>query len=243
MTDGLRIDQWKGLKATTVANFQGNKNTKKEPSIVLWMFSDHAFWEWIIKAQITWIHKSFWLEMFLMLSRSLRSWGFYWILLLSLGGALFAIMQLFTTENEILNKWESFFCELIDRKELWRYFRLVSSLKMSSSKCRGFMCISESEDVDCDDDEAPKNITKKAAKFLSTQAIIDRTRNCHTYFLNFPQIGHKYDSLMEKEFPIAFAISLHKDVGILETFLMMSFRQTDSYCFHIDAKADGNMLQ
>ena len=128
MTDGLRIDQWKGLKATTVANLQGNKNTKKEPSIVLWMFSDHAFWEWIIKAQITWIHKSFRLEMFLMLSRSLRSWGFYWILLLSLGGALFAIMQLFTTENEIFNRWDAIlfeffvvnFRDILDWSHLWK---------------------------------------------------------------------------------------------------------------------------
>ncbi|XP_059096883.1 N-acetyllactosaminide beta-1,6-N-acetylglucosaminyl-transferase-like isoform X2 [Tigriopus californicus] len=39
-------------------------------------------------------------------------------------------------------------------------------------------------------------------------------------------------------FPLAFAISAHFQVGILELFLATSFDPLDSYCIHVDAKAD-----
>ena len=44
------------------------------------------------------------------------------------------------------------------------------------------------------------------------------------------------------EYPLAFAISMHQHVGILEMFLMLMFRPMDSYCIHLDLKAEGKNL-
>ena len=41
----------------------------------------------------------------------------------------------------------------------------------------------------------------------------------------------------ERQFPLAFSFTVHKQIGILEMFLSLYFRPTDSYCFHVDEKA------
>eukprot|EP00094_Tigriopus_californicus_P014087 TCALIF_13643-PA protein Name:"Similar to GCNT2 N-acetyllactosaminide beta-1,6-N-acetylglucosaminyl-transferase, isoform B (Homo sapiens)" AED:0.12 eAED:0.20 QI:79/0/0/0.66/1/1/3/0/349 len=51
----------------------------------------------------------------------------------------------------------------------------------------------------------------------------------------FPRKSRLSDN---NSFPLAFAISAHFQVGILELFFATSFDPQDSYCIHLDAKAD-----
>ena len=47
----------------------------------------------------------------------------------------------------------------------------------------------------------------------------------------------------EADFPVAFAVSLHHQVGILEQFMASTFRPADSVCVHVDAKASETVWQ
>ncbi len=84
--------------------------------------------------------------------------------------------------------------------------------------------------------------------FFSESAIIQRTRNCTNYFGKirefFPlESAAKIESEVIFDFPLAFAISIHEQVGIFEAFLASSFRISDSYCIHVDSKAESEVKE
>ena len=81
---------------------------------------------------------------------------------------------------------------------------------------------------------------EKVKQALSESSILSRAeKSCSAYF----QSISAYSSLNEQfgnemwDFPMAFSISVHHQVGILEGFLAAFFRPSDSYCIHVDAKA------
>ena len=95
--------------------------------------------------------------------------------------------------------------------------------------------------VDCQVQKSYKNakIKTKNKSFLSEPQIIERTQDCSVYFeLIKPNIHENSMSTPEERaFPLAFAITTHHEIGILEMFLALYVRPKDSYCIHVDEKA------
>lgn len=81
-------------------------------------------------------------------------------------------------------------------------------------------------------------LRREAAASLSERGVIGRTQECSWYFDHTTGIGFNPPTQEEQRFPLAFSYAITKDTGILELFLSAFFRPTDSYCVHIDAKAD-----
>jgi hypothetical protein len=79
--------------------------------------------------------------------------------------------------------------------------------------------------------------------YLSDEAVAERTQDCDAYFNGRPPTGAKSFSALapvtqaEVNFPLAWAISGHHQIGLLELFLASVYRPTDALCLHIDAKA------
>ena len=77
---------------------------------------------------------------------------------------------------------------------------------------------------------------------LSDTNIINRTRNCVTYFTVTPVlientiIGEFEKELLYNYDPIAYNIMVHKQPLIFELFLAVYFRPYDYYVIHLDAK-------
>ncbi len=88
-------------------------------------------------------------------------------------------------------------------------------------------------------DDASHRLSKMA---LSESSIMNRTRNCDRYFHD---LGLFIDGAEreENDFPMAFAISVHSQIGILELFLAAFFHPKDSYCIHVDRKASRETKQ
>ena len=78
---------------------------------------------------------------------------------------------------------------------------------------------------------------KEAQAFLSNEHIIARCSDCSSYFDIINSNGFDPPTPEEKEWPLAFAYTVHKQIGILEMFLALYFRPTDAHCIHVDAKA------
>ena len=88
---------------------------------------------------------------------------------------------------------------------------------------------------------------------------MERTKNCSTYFNTMPVLEHLQPQNIESaEFPLAFSHLVHHEIGdnhtqltsikclkrlffpftgILEAFLAIYFRPSDSHCIYIDKKA------
>lgn len=75
-----------------------------------------------------------------------------------------------------------------------------------------------------------------AENFLHERSIAERTAHCPSYFRSVrPDVSPATDA--EREFPLAFAFTVHEQIGITEMFLKLMYRPVDSYCFHVDKKA------
>ena len=93
--------------------------------------------------------------------------------------------------------------------------------------------------LNCSQNETtfPEGFSEEVRLSMSLEAIHSRTKHWGEYFKDIPTHGFDAVTQEEKDFPIAFAVTLHKDVGIFELFLAQFFRPSDSYCIHVDAKA------
>ena len=94
-------------------------------------------------------------------------------------------------------------------------------------------------DLDCNN-PATYNGTEarsRMATFLKETTVIERTQDCDRYFNVMKTVAFEPTTNEEKAFPLAFAFTTHNNIGILETFLALYFRPTDSHCVHIDDKA------
>ena len=80
------------------------------------------------------------------------------------------------------------------------------------------------------------------ASVISQAAILQRTKNCSTYFNTMPVLSEnptlmafeKY--ILYKYDAIAFNIMVHDQPAIFELFLALYFRPNDFYAIHLDAK-------
>ena len=97
----------------------------------------------------------------------------------------------------------------------------------------------------CNENVVGGRLEARIADYLSEETIIERSRSsCEVYFESISKLL-TYDPSSEssgcdvrgKNFPLAFSISTHQQIGILEVFLALFFRPCDSYCIHMDAKA------
>ena len=70
-----------------------------------------------------------------------------------------------------------------------------------------------------------------------------RTSDCAAYFDKIDTFAFEPVTSAEKRFPLAFSFQVHLHIGILEMFLALYFRPTDSYCIHVDEKAGRDVLQ
>ena len=102
--------------------------------------------------------------------------------------------------------------------------------------------------IDCNDSSSYNGIAtqNQALSFLSEDAILQRTADCDSYFKNMDIFGQELSTSRLKltsgipelrHSPLAFSHSIHKQAGILEVHLALTFRPGDSHCFHIDQKA------
>ena len=96
--------------------------------------------------------------------------------------------------------------------------------------------------IDCKDNSSynDRQTQKLALAFLSEESILYRTTNCDSYYEIMDIFGRELSGArlsLVTESPLAFSHSIHKQAGILEVFLALTFWPTDSHCFHIDAKA------
>ena len=99
--------------------------------------------------------------------------------------------------------------------------------------------------LDCRDKNSYQNQSYKseALEFLSNKQIISRCSDCSGYFDTINSNGFAPSTQVEVETPLAFAFTVHKEIGILEVFLSLNFRPTDAYCIHVDAKADTEIFK
>ena len=74
--------------------------------------------------------------------------------------------------------------------------------------------------------------------FLSNTGILERTADCSGYPGMMSTLNVSPPSKEELSFPLAFAHTVHTDIGIFELLLSLLFRPSDAHCIHIDAKAD-----
>ena len=77
----------------------------------------------------------------------------------------------------------------------------------------------------------------KAQKFLSEDAIIERTQDVESYFQQMPSEGFRPIQEEEMSFPLAFVHIIHHEVGIFELALATIYRPQDYHCVQVDAKA------
>ena len=77
----------------------------------------------------------------------------------------------------------------------------------------------------------------KVQKFLSEDAIIDRTQDTESYFQQIPSEGFRPIQEEEIAFPLAFVHLIHHEVGIFELALATIYRPQDYHCIQVDAKA------
>ena len=99
----------------------------------------------------------------------------------------------------------------------------------------------EDSDLAQDSDGGYSEVSKKP---WSTQdAIIKRTKDCKTYFDNYPvlyfnRIIEKYEKkTLKPAYSLAFSHLLHKEIAIYEAFLSIYFRPNDFYCIHVDKES------
>lgn len=94
--------------------------------------------------------------------------------------------------------------------------------------------------LDCQDNSSFRNpdLMEEAQKFMSNEEIIKRCADCSRYFDVISSNGFAPITEEEIATPLAFAYTVHKEIGILEMFLALYFRPTDAHCIHVDAKAD-----
>lgn len=94
--------------------------------------------------------------------------------------------------------------------------------------------------LDCQDNSSYNDPRFKSAArdFLTNSEIVARCSNCSEYFEAINSNGFAQTTTEELETPLAFAYTVHKDIGILEAFLSLYFRPMDAHCIHVDAKAD-----
>lgn len=62
------------------------------------------------------------------------------------------------------------------------------------------------------------------SQLLSEESILERTQDCESYFRGLRTVGFEAASEAEAEFPLAFAFTVHKEIGIFEVFLATFFR-------------------
>ena len=67
----------------------------------------------------------------------------------------------------------------------------------------------------------------------SPESVLSRSRRCD---LNWPEFGDI--SSEERDFPLAYFLTVYTDARILELTLATIFRPHNSYCIHIDKKAE-----
>ena len=94
--------------------------------------------------------------------------------------------------------------------------------------------------LDCSNDTYYQSVEFKSASIaaFSEEGILSRTQDCLRYFEEMPSHGFHPLTPEESDFPLAFTYNIKTDPGVFEIFLSQYFRPTDSYCIHIDAKAD-----
>lgn len=78
---------------------------------------------------------------------------------------------------------------------------------------------------------------------LLTLCFIFRTSNCDEYFALIDTFAFEPVTREEQKFPLAFSFQAHKHIGVMEMFLALYFRPTDSYCIHVDEKAGKKVKQ
>lgn len=77
-----------------------------------------------------------------------------------------------------------------------------------------------------------------ARNFLSEKSILERTSACSSYPRLMSSLNLSPATAEERDFPLAFAFTVHEDIGILELMLSLLFRPSDVHCIHVDKKAD-----
>ena len=103
------------------------------------------------------------------------------------------------------------------------------------------------DSVQCNKNTVDNKTEREIAEFLSEDMIIERTESCANYFQSISSV-FTYDpsksscKVNGENFPLAFSISTHQQIGILEVFLALFFRPCDSYCVHLDSKADPRVV-
>ena len=96
------------------------------------------------------------------------------------------------------------------------------------------------ESSNCGSSKTSGNESAPFKDFLSEASIIDRASDCKAYFTTSgPDFFNENEE--ENNFPLAFAIKVHKQIGILEMFLSVMFHPGDSFCIHVDAKASNEV--
>lgn len=98
---------------------------------------------------------------------------------------------------------------------------------------------SELENLNCSYPNA--DLSKKYEDYLSVTSVLERTENCAEYIKVIHPEALAPTTEAERDFPLAFAYTVHKDIGILEMFLALYLRPMDSHCIHVDAKASHEM--
>jgi hypothetical protein len=77
--------------------------------------------------------------------------------------------------------------------------------------------------------------SKSSVKLYIFYQILRRTSDCTTYHAKMDIFKGQGPSTQSSHHPLAFSHLMHKHAGILEMFLALTFRPTNSHCIHIAA--------
>ncbi|XP_059079306.1 beta-1,3-galactosyl-O-glycosyl-glycoprotein beta-1,6-N-acetylglucosaminyltransferase-like [Tigriopus californicus] len=94
--------------------------------------------------------------------------------------------------------------------------------------------------VSCSNSQSFNNDTlrRQFRQYLTESAIINRTRNCNSYFKIIQTLAFEDITPEERDYPIAYGHLINGQVGTFELYLAVHFRPWDTHCIHVDPKAN-----